>query len=303
MTKLSVIVCTYNRDKYILETLQHLKDQTCEPGLYEVIVIDNNSTDQTEQICRNFIMQKEIMNFLYFRELNQGNTYSRNRGILESRGQYISFIDDDARATEKYCEHIISFFDRNPGVSVIGGRITPVYEHAEPAWMSRFLWPLVAGLDMGDKVRPFKGSRYPIGANMAYRAEVFARYGNFKENLGKRPDVLEGGDEKDLIFRVRNKGLKIFYVPDVHVFHVIPESRLKINYIRQQAIGVGMSEKRRLQGMPAGEWMKKVMDELIKIGGTFVLAFVYFFTFKFLKGMMLIRFRFWVLNGYQKKVK
>ena len=303
MIKLSVIICTYNRDEYILETLRHLKEQSCPPEIYEVIIIDNNSSDRTEDLCRDFIRKQDSGIFFYFKETRQGNTYARNRGIRESKGQYISFIDDDAMASTHYCENVIAFFDHNPEVSIIGGKITPVYEKSEPKWMSRFLWPLVAGLDMGDRARPFKKSKYPLGANMAYRSEVFEKYGHFDENIGKRPGRLEGGDEKELIYRIRMKNLKIIYVPGMHVHHVIPDTRLRIDHIRDQAMGVGSSERKRLKGKGFSEWMEKIIDELIKIGGTFVLALIYILTFRREKGIMLIRFRYWVLKGYFKNSK
>lgn len=301
MIILSVIVCTYNRDKYILETLRHLNNQTCPSDLYEVIIVDNNSTDKTEHICRKFIDSHDVRNFLYFKETSQGNTFARNRGIKESRGQYMAFIDDDAMASEDYCDNIINFFDRNPDVSVLGGKITPVYEQSEPEWMSKFLWPLVAGLDMGDKTRPFKKSKYPLGANMAFRSEIFEEFGNFDINIGKRPGRLEGGDEKELIYRLRINNTKIVYLPDMHVDHIIPDSRLQKNYIKGQALGVGSSEMKRLKGKSVIQWIAKIIDELIKIVGTFVLALFYILTLKSEKGRMLIRFRFWVLKGYFKK--
>jgi len=298
MIKLSVIVCTYNRDQYIHDTLGHLNKQTCPGERYEVLIIDNNSTDQTEEICRNFIQTEAAGNFFYFKEIRQGNTFARNRGIRESRGQYLAFVDDDAMASENYCENIIEYFDRNPDVSVVGGKITPVYEKTEPDWMTPFLWPLVAGLDLGNKIRPFKKSKYPLGANMAFRAGVFEKYGYFDENIGKRPGLLEGGDEKELIYRIRKDHVKVFYLPQMHVRHMIPIARLQKDYIRGQAVGVGSSERKRLKGKGTGPWLSKIVDEMIKIGGTFVLAAMYFLTLKWEKGMMLIRFRYWVLKGY-----
>jgi len=156
----------------------------------------------------------------------------------------------------------------------------------------------VAGLDMGNKIRPFKGSKYPLGANMAFRAWIFEKYGYFDENIGKRPGRLEGGDEKELIYRIRKDQIKVFYLPLMHVHHMIPEARLQRDYIRGQALGVGASERKRLKGKGIGPWLSKIVDEMIKIGGTFVLAVIYIFTFRWKKGMMLIRFRFWILHGY-----
>ncbi len=301
MIKLSVIVCTFNRDKYILKTLRHLKIQKCKKELFEVLIIDNNSTDQTETLCRDFVTKNKLHNFYYYIELNQGHTFARNRGIRESNGQNLAFIDDDAYVTDTYCENIIDFFERNPEVSVIGGKITPLYENTEPKWMTKFLWPLVAALDMGNQIKPFKGAKYPIGANMAFRAELFKKYGNFNVDLGRRGYELEGGDEKEMIYRLRKEKCEIFYYPDMHVYHIIPDSRLSEEYIMGQAIGVGISEKKRLKNRPAIDWIYKILNESIKIAGTVILALRYLLTGKFEKGFMLIRFRFWVLKGYLKK--
>jgi hypothetical protein len=180
----------------------------------------------------------------------------------------------------------------------LGGKITPVYEGEPPIWMSRFLWPLVAGLDMGDKVREFKHSKYPIGANMAFRAIVFEDYGYFNTELGRRGTELEGGDEKDMVYRLKKNGKEVHYVPWVHVKHIIPESRTLISYIKGQAIGVGISEKKRLVSEGISMKIKKTIEEIVKIGATCALALYYLLTFKPEKGIMLIKFRMWVIRGY-----
>lgn len=298
MPILSIIVCTYNRDRYIEETLILLSDQSIEESHYEVLIIDNNSTDDTTNKCRNLIKRSGFSNFHYFLETNQGHTYSRNRGIKESSGHYLAFLDDDAWVNRHYCEEIIHFFDNQKDATAIGGKIIPEYESKEPVWMSRYLWPLVAGLDMGNQVREFKGSQYPIGANMAYRSQVFSDYGMFNIDLGRRGKGLEGGDEKDMIFRLKTGGERVFYVPSVKVRHIIPGSRTTISYIRGQAIGVGISEKKRLSHSGLLPVIIKSFSELIKIGATCVLGLFYLFTFRPAKGIMLIRFRTWVIQGY-----
>lgn len=298
MPILSVIVCTYNREKYILDTLQALAGQTASEDQYEVLVIDNNSTDRTAEISATFINDGPHRNFLYFRETRQGHTYARNRGIRESRGRYISFLDDDAVVKKDYVEQVISFFDNHPDTGAIGGKITPVYEEEEPAWMSGFLLPLVAGLDMGNVVREFRGASYPIGANIAFRREIFDKYGLFDESLGRRGTGLEGGDEKDMIYRVREGKEKVMYVPDIHVNHIIPAKRTNLDYIRGQAIGVGSSERKRLRGKGMSFRAGKIFSEFIKLSGSIVLAVYYLITLRPEKGIMLLRFRLWVIKGY-----
>lgn len=303
MPKLSIIVCTYNRAEYIGKTLELLGNQSIDKSLYEVLIIDNNSTDSTPSICQQFISGSGGVNFKYFIEEQQGHTFARNRGITESNGEYIAFLDDDAWVNRDYCKETIRFFDQNPNAMAIGGKISPLYESREPRWMSRYLWPLVAGLDMGNRVREFRHSKYPIGANMAFRASVFKEYGLFNTRLGRRGHELEGGDEKDMIYRLKKDNKKVFYVPIIHVQHVIPDARTRIDYIKGQGIGVGTSEKKRLTGTSYISNAKKIMEEVVKICATCVLAMIYIFTFRPSKGFMLIRFRYWVLKGYLKTTK
>ena len=110
MPKLSVIVCTYNRDKYIKKTLRYLNEQSIDPRAYEVLIIDNNSTDNTAVLCKDFITAGNHDHFHYYLEENQGHTHARNRGIKESKGEYIAFLDDDAWVYSNYCENIIHYF-------------------------------------------------------------------------------------------------------------------------------------------------------------------------------------------------
>ncbi len=298
MIKLSIIVCTYNRDAYILKTLSKLKNQTTNNQLYEVIIINNNSTDNTEEICREYILPLSESNFYYFNEKKQGLSFARNRGITEAKGEIIAFIDDDARACDDYCEKIISFFENDKEAKVIGGKITPEYESKKPAWMSKYLLPLVAGLDMGDKIKEFRFSKFPIGANMAFRRSVFENYGYFNESLGRKGSKLEGGEEKDMIFRLKNDNQKIIYVPQVHVHHFIPDKRTQKDYIKYQAIGVGTSEKKRLHKASISIWIQKILLEFLKVIGTLILSFYYFIIFEYAKALMLLKIRIWIIKGF-----
>jgi len=303
MPLLSIIVCTYNREKYIEDTLHYLSNQSVDHRQYEVLIIDNNSSDRTASICQGFIENKGHENFYYFLEEKQGLTYARNRGISESKGEYLAFLDDDAWVGNTYCEKIIEFFTRHLDVSAIGGKIIPLYEGTEPTWMTKFLWPLVAGLDLGGEIKEFKYSKYPIGANMAFRASVFKQYGLFNVKLGRRGKGLEGGDEKDIVYRLKKDQKKVVYVPSIVARHIIPDFRIQKSYIKGQAIGVGTSEKKRL--MHEGFKIKiiKTIEELIKILATCMLALYYLFTFRPDKGIMLLRFRVWVIQGFLSQSK
>lgn len=297
---ISVIVCTYNRQEYLPDCLKYLANQSADNRDFEVLIIDNNSTDDTAKIASDFIKSHPEMNAHYFCEMNQGHTFARNRGITESKGDILSFIDDDAFVDKNFIKEIQSYFKEHAEVSAIGGKILPVYEGKHPKWMSKYLLTLVSALDMGNSPKKFKGSKFPIGANMAFRSVVFEEYGHFNTDLGRRGSGLEGGDEKEVFLRLKKEKEEIHYVPMVKVDHIIPEKRLTMEYIKGLGIGVGSSEKRRVKNTGFIETVKKIFSEGIKVGATLILFLIYFVQGKFAQANMLIKFRFWVLKGYLK---
>lgn len=299
---LSIIVCTYNRAMYIASTLQHLIQQNIDKRFIEIIIINNNSTDKTEEICLEFINKHPQEPIYYFLETQQGHSYSRNRGIHESKGELIAFIDDDAFVEKDFSQNIIQFFEDYPDAKVMGGKIIPVYESKEPTWMSVFLLPLVSSLDMGDVVKPFKGRKFPIGANVTFRRSVFDQYGFFNVALGRKGSGLAGGDEKELVLRLKEDRAPIYYAPNAVVQHIIPDKRLSQEYIKGLAVGVGQSEKERLKKKPLSQKIYRVFEEIFKIGATSILFILYVLKFQFPKALMLVKFRIWVLQGFLKPI-
>jgi len=298
MEKVSVIICTYNRIDYLRICLEKLVEQNVLKDQYEVIIINNNSDDGTADFCHKFILENPSCEIRYYLEQKQGHTYSRNRGIAESNGTILAFLDDDAFVKEDYIFHIQMFFKEHPEADAIGGKINPVFESEKPAWMSKYLMPLVSALDLGNQITEFKGRKFPIGANMAFRRAVFVTFGNFNVELGRRGSVgLEGGDEKELFMRLKRENRCIYYVPQVEVDHVIPQRRVKIDYIKGLAIGVGTSEKKRIIQSGSVEVLKKLIEESIKIVATLLLSLHYFLTLQPAKASMIVRFRFWVNKG------
>ena len=295
---LSVVVCTYNREKYMIKNLNSFVNQTLPFANFEVVIVNNNSPDNTDEICNSFISEHPEIKITYVIEKNQGHTFARNRGIKESKANLIAFIDDDAFVRPEYCENIVSFFDKNVKVDVIGGKIIPVYESGqEPKWMTPYLLTLMAAQDYGTKVIEFNPRKFPIGANMIYRSSVFDKIGIFNTELGRRGDGLEGGDEKDVIHRLRQIGGVIYYVPNVVVDHIIGEYREKMDYIKAMGVGVGTSEITRIKEEGIKMGINKVFEELFKWGATIALFTFYLISLRPIKGWTLLKFRFWVLTG------
>jgi len=286
---LSIIVCTYNRDKFLATTLSHLREQ--QRG-HEVLVIDNNSTDTTASICRQF------PEFRYILETHQGLSNARNRGIQEAKGEWLVFLDDDAFIRPQYISNLEKHIATHSDMVAFGGRIDPLYESGKvPEWMSKWSYSWVSAINKGDEVASFVGKEYPIGANMGVRADMARKVGGFNPNLGRSGKNTMGGEEKDFFNKIRTlteQGSVINYLPDVQVQHCIPESRTTYEFIARLGDGVGASERQRTLDISIGSYLKRLFQEAVKWGGTLILWCNYLLSGQKAKGDVLVLFRWHV---------
>lgn len=295
-TQISIIVCTYNRDKYIYKTLEHIAQNDFPKQHYEIILVDNNSTDRTVPECARFRQNYPDIPFFYFLEANQGLSFARNRGIAEARGDILVFLDDDAFMHKNYLHNLKNNLKNHPA-SAFGGKIIPEYETGQPpVWMSKWSYIWVSALDKGDKICLFEGKSFPIGANMGFRRTEIPADG-FNTTLGRKKGNLMGGEEKDIFNRMKAREAKIYYFPDVEVRHIIPEKRTTRAYIRQLALGVGMSERLRTRKISGTTYLKRILSEIIKWGASCTLCLGYLLKCTPQKGTILIYFRWYVTRG------
>ena len=167
---ISVILCTYNRDKYIYNVLKSVADNDYPHDQYEIVLVNNNSTDGTEKECRRFEADYPDITFRYCVETSQGLSYARNCGIRQSTGDLLVYVDDDATVNKEYLSTYATFFAQHPDAVAAGGPILPVYETEEPKWMSHYTRQLVTGkLYLGDTTREFPRGAFPGGGNACYR--------------------------------------------------------------------------------------------------------------------------------------
>ena len=172
---ITAIICTYNRAKYIGPLLKSIAANDLAKEEYEILLVDNNCTDNTREICEVFAEAHKDVNFRYVVETEQGLSAARNKGIKEAKGDIIVYIDDDALVDTWYLRTIVEYMSDHPEISAVGGPIIPSYEDTEePKWMTRYTKELLCGfLYYGEEEQSFPGDRYPGGGNAAYRAEVF----------------------------------------------------------------------------------------------------------------------------------
>ena len=298
----SIIVCTYNRDKYLYGALQCIAENGYPTDAYEIVLVNNMSTDNTESECQRFQNDYPTVDFRYFVETQQGLSFARNRGIKESHGEFLLFLDDDSYIQPNYLINLQHQLEAFPNADAFGGKIDPVFESGEPPkWLSKWNYSWVSAIDMGDKVCPFEGKAFPIGANMGISKAMLSKIGVFNTELGRSKKNLMGGEEKDLFERIRQQGGSIYYFPDVVVQHVIPPSRTTKDYVKRLGEGVGRSERIRTLGKSKWKYLKRLFSELIKWGGTTVLWLGIAFKGQSEKGNILFTFRRRVTSGLLKE--
>lgn len=299
---ISVIVCTYNRAEYLGKCLESLANQSLQVTAYEVILIDNCSTDHTHKVYHSFEEKNQHIHFRVCSENKQGLSFARNRGIAEAKGNILVFIDDDAIASYNYLREIWLYFSSGKTAIAGGGKILPMYETQQPAWMTVFLMPLVSVINLGNRVRFFPGNRFPIGANMFFRREAFIKYSDFNTSLGRMGQELLGGEEKELMLRMAAAREKIVYLPDAYVHHFIPADRLNPSFIIRQAIGIGKSEiiRAKAAGKPR---IFVLIPELAKWAASIVLFAMYLLKLDLPKAKMMVKFRYFVSYGMISQLK
>lgn len=296
--RFSVIICTYNREKYLYNVLQSIAEQDFSMKDYEILLINNNSTDNTEIVCRNFNSDFPTVDFRYFLEENQGLSYARNRGIEESQGEILVFVDDDATVFDNYLVAIDQFFENTPNAIACGGPIIPVYETGKPQWLSHFTEQLIGGaLNGGDKIKPFKNGKYPGGGNSAFRKEVFKKYGIFNVDLGRKGTNLIGAEEKDLYDRLKRGGEMFYYVPQMGIYHYIPEKKLSEEHFRNLTYSIGKSERIRTKSLPQGAYRSRLFSELIKWIASVILFVGHTILLHPSRGKKILQFRWYVTKG------
>jgi len=237
---ISVIVCTYNRDRMFEETVRSFLDCRTDGIEYELLLLDNNSTDKTREIGEGFAAR--FQRIRYINEPLQGHPHTKNRGVRESRGEIVAFVDDDVYFSPGWLEAIASAFERRPDVACIGGKAVPHFEADRPSWLEDYLLPVYSITQYGDYEREIQPPEYPFGCNMAFRRSVFEQLGGFPTSLGRKPGNLLSNDETYFLLCVAKGGLKTLYSPDAQVSHRILPDRMTRHWLLRRWYWQGISD-------------------------------------------------------------
>jgi glucosyl-dolichyl phosphate glucuronosyltransferase len=298
---ITVAICTFNRANYLADTLACLSGQTADPNLFEVIVIDNNSTDNTGEVCNRFCRDVRNQSFRCFKESNQGLSHARNRAVREALADSILFIDDDVILENDFVSEALNCLQSYPEASCAGGRIFVSFDDGDPGWIPGELMPMFGLHDLGGEVKKYSSRNFPRGGNMLIKKMVFEACGMFDVDLGRKGKTLLGSEEKAFFERARSAGFNLYYWPDMILKHRIGSSRLDQTYLKNQSVGIGRSERLRVQ-VSVSKTILKLIGEAVKLTGSLLLAIRYVLRGKLSAAKLLLKFRIWVLSGFLKPV-
>ena len=230
---ITVILCTYNRCQSLAKALTSTAALKLPESIeWEVLVVDNNSRDQTCEVVNEFITRYPGR-FRYFFEPQPGKSYALNSGIREARGTVLAFIDDDVTVEPSWLTNLTVTLHNGEWAGA-GGRILPERNFSPPRWLSlkgprgRYALAPLALFDLGEQ--PGQLAEPPFGTNMAFRKEMFEKHGGFRIDLGPRPGSEIRNEDTEFGARLLAVGERLRYEPSAVVYHLVSEDRIQKKY-------------------------------------------------------------------------
>ncbi len=234
----TVILCTYNREQWIGDAIQSLLDLRTEGGFdYEIVVVDNASTDNTPAVIAA-IASSADRPVRYVRETRQGPSAARNCGIAEANGEWLAFIDDDERADPDWLLELLAMTAKH-GVRVSGGAVRLISSEQDAHIMSPMLERVLAPGGRRKSECLFTPTHALNSGNQLLHRSVFEEIGVYEESW------TEGGEDTELFMRLHAAGIESWYNPKAIVLHLVPPYRTSAGYIQWLSLRQGWSLARK----------------------------------------------------------
>ncbi|MCU0247557.1 MAG: glycosyltransferase [Bryobacter sp.] len=253
--QVTVIVCTYNRSRLLERLLDSMVAMAVPEELsWELLVIDNNSRDETPAVAERYSGRLPLT---YRFEARQGKCHALNRGLKEARGELLLFLDDDVHVGPGWLQ-AFALAAEDARYDWFGGRVKPDWRGALPGWYRVDTAPAFSGYfgdyDLGERPHAYEqGEKLPLGASLGVRRAVFDRVGEFRLDLGPRGKLRGVGDETELLERAIAAGFAGWYVGDTTVLHHVGPERLRLSGFVNYGVGKGLNQYRMgVEGGRAG---------------------------------------------------
>lgn len=272
-TKYSIIISTYSRAQTLKRCLQHISKLTNPLEKWEILVINDNSTDNTEEVVNGF--KDKFPQLRYFNETNPGLHIGRNLGCENAKGEILCYLDDDSFVTKEWLKGIEKAF-ADSEVVLVGGPCLPEYESEAPTWVNQFWseteWGKSLGilslLDFGEEVKTILPCCV-YGCNFNIRKDILLKLGGFPPDAMPKELIRFRGDGESAVSqKIEKLGYKILYHPDVKIYHLVLACRMTIDYFcwrsYLQGISGSFTQIRKKYGLDGGDKAAKNLSVLRK---------------------------------------
>ena len=275
--RVTVAVITHNRARLLRQALAGIVRQDYPSDRWELLVIDNNSTDDTRDAISSFATALPTPRRVA--EMRQGLDFGRNRAIEEAKGDLIVLVDDDVIVEPDWLSQLVAPFSSESAhkIGVVGGEVVPVFPDGLPGWLEGSHRPLGFRSDPG----PLPAGQAPMGANFAFPKWAFVRFGMFDTRLDRQGARLFGGGDSEMIRRLRAVGLEVWFVPGAKVLHQMPAERLTLGYSLRHAFDSARSRvvdqirvRKESDRTAAGFLFTRAIANLFKVIAFLLLAFL-----------------------------
>ncbi len=252
--RISVIICTFNRCRDLSKALASLGASTLPPMIeWEVLVVDNNSNDETRAVVEDFCRQHPGR-YRYIFEPHPGKSFALNTGVREAHGDVLAFTDDDVTVDPTWVQNLTACVNDGEWAGA-GGRTVLSHPFSPPRWLTlagpdNLAYVLAPLFDGG--LQPFELREAPYGANMAFRKEMFEKYGLFRTDLGPspNPEVPRPSEDTEFGRRLMAAGERLCYEPSALVYHPIPEDRVQKSFFLARFFDMGRAILRESKAGP-----------------------------------------------------
>ncbi len=239
--RISIIICTCNRSSYLRKILGALAIQTLSAQAFEILVVDNASTDDTPAVARGEFAHLANLRYLY--HAKPGANGARNFGWRQARTPLVAYLDDDALPWPQWVQHILEAFETvRPMPGAVGGIIEPIWESSRPAWLDDGLLAFYTIWQLPGPPRWLGPESNLYLANLAFARRALEQTGGFREGFGRVGGNLISGEEMDLQNRMRACGWGVYYQPDAAVYHHIQADRISRTWLRRRVYAQGVTD-------------------------------------------------------------
>jgi glucosyl-dolichyl phosphate glucuronosyltransferase len=253
---ITVILCTFNRCQSLAKTLESVAASKLPASVeWEVLVVDNNSSDQTHEVVEGF-SRRYPGRFRYLFEPQPGKSFALNTGVSKARGDVLAFLDDDVTVEPTWLQNLTAPLNGS-GWAGTGGRTLLAQRYSPPPWLAlegpyAVGHALAALFDLGPE--PCDLDRAPYGTNMAYRKDMFEKYAVFRTDLGPSPnrEIPRPNEDTEFGRRLMAAGERLRYEPSAVVYHPAPQNRIQKSYfLTWSSRGPRMAPRNRYLGNPS----------------------------------------------------